>query len=103
LEKIKESHAKLSVGSASEVLKDISFYKQLEDLTKKLKKKSLAVSEWKMSEYDQILDAIEIPKEIKVCSHKHSLKRHPQMHHNGWRCDKIKGIDRCLSGMTDFY
>lgn len=52
IEKIKESHAKLSFGSGAETLKDISFYKQLEDLTKELKKKSLAVSERKLEEYD---------------------------------------------------
>lgn len=36
-------------------------------------------------------------------SHVHPLKKHPNKHHNGWRCDKIKGVNRCLSGITDFY
>ena len=56
-----------------------------------------------MKEYDMILAGIEEKKEMKVNSHKCLLKRHPLGHHNGWNCDHIKGLNRCLSGMTDFY
>ena len=56
-----------------------------------------------MKEYDLILSGIETKKEMKVSSHKCTLKRHPLGHHNGWNCDHIKGLKRCLSGMTDFY
>jgi len=28
---------------------------------------------------------------IKVPSHPHPLKKHPDNHHTGWRCDKLCG------------
>ena len=85
------------------MLKGVQFYKNLEHFQSQLKKKKLNVSEAKLAEYDQLLAHIEVPKIAKVSSHKHELKRHPQGHHNGWRCDHIKGLKRCLSGMNDFY
>ena len=38
-----------------------------------------------------------------VSSHPCPLEKHPISHNNGWNCDKIKGADRCLSGLTAFY
>lgn len=61
------------------------------------------VSDWKLTEFDQILNSVELPKVVTVSSHMHEMKRHPTVHHNGWRCDYIRGMKRCLSGMTDFY
>jgi hypothetical protein len=78
-------------------------YKEYEDITKQLKKKKLAISDWKLTEYDQILNQVKTERIQKCHSHKHELTRHPKMHHNGWRCDMIKGVNRCLSGITDFY
>ena len=54
--------------------------------------------------YDEILLPTAVYEDkVKVTSHNHMLKKHGEVHHDGWRCDFIKGTNRCLSGMTDFY
>ena len=45
---------------------------------------------------------LQVPKQ-KISSHACPLVKHPVGHNNGWDCDKIKGSDRCLSGLKGFY
>jgi len=92
---------------------------------KKIKFSKMNTTKEHLKEYDSILKQvdfltlicngeIEQPKEcslpfstnihiIKIPSHVHPLKKHPDGHHKGWRCDCMKGANRCLSGMTDFH
>ena len=69
----------------------------------KLPGSQLAVSQPKLEEYDQILSSIDdTMDEIIVSSHKHKLLRRKD-NQVGWRCDHIKGVNHCLSGMYTFY
>jgi hypothetical protein len=85
------------------VINEVELFMNLEKQTKQLKKKKLGISQEKLDQYDQILCDIDPPNVCKVSSHRHELKRHPLVHHSGWNCDHLKGLDRCLSGVTDFY
>lgn len=70
----------------------------------KLPGSKIAMSQQKLDEFDYILSGVDDSMdEIIAPSHQHKLKKHPKGHHNGWRCDKIKGVQHCLSGMYDFY
>ena len=86
-----------------------------------LKARELSLTPKKIKEYQEILSVVDLDDlkdkkqqqnlslihqqegRIMCTSHVHSLKKHPKKHHNGWRCDKMKGVNRCLSGITDFY
>lgn len=86
-----------------------------------LRIKELSLTAKKLKEYSEILSVINLDDlkdkkqqchlslnyqqegRILCSSHIHPLKRHPKKHHNGWRCDKMKGVNRCLSGITEFY
>jgi hypothetical protein len=55
---------------------------------------------------DELLSdvVLEVPEQ-QLPSHLHPLTKHPEKKTNAgtWNCDKIKGADRCLSGLTGFY
>ena len=40
---------------------------------------------------------------MKLDSHVHELTKHPPNKNNGWNCDRIKGANKCLSGLTGFH
>ena len=63
----------------------------------------LAISNEEREVIDKTLELISVEKIAKVHSHKCVLHKHPDNHNSGWNCDKITGVKRCLSGMTDFY
>ena len=69
-----------------------------------IKRAKMSTTWSRIREFDVTLEPMIIfDEKIKVSSHNHVLKRHSDIHHDGWRCDLIKGCNRCLSGMTDFY
>lgn len=45
---------------------------------------------------------LQVPSQ-KVSSHVCALIKQPPNRNTGWMCDKIKGANRCLSGLTGFY
>ena len=103
LKKIQEINQNLcNIQAQQSVVNEVESFKVLEESTKLLKQKKLDVAEEKLREYDSILGDIHPETRVKVKSHQHQLKRHPENHHTGWNCDKIPGVRRCLSGMTDF-
>ena len=65
--------------------------------------KMLAITDEARAKVDEKLEMIDVPDQVKVHSHKCVLHKHPKNHNSGWNCDKITGVKRCLSGMTDFY
>lgn len=65
---------------------------------------SLSLSEKLRCLPEEMVFAIELDAPYQqVSSHPCPLQKHPANHNNGWNCDKIKGADRCLSGLTGFY
>ena len=48
-----------------------------------------------------ILNDIAEPEDVQTNSHKCMMSFHDV--ESGWYCDRIPGVNRCLSGMTDFY
>lgn len=56
LAKLKEYQNKLQLPNSlkltKELLEDVKLYKEYEEITKELKKKKLAISDWKLTEYD---------------------------------------------------
>ena len=52
----------------------------------------------------EFYEKIELPYELITRSKPGvTLTKHPDNHSGSCRCDKIKGLSKCLSGMTEFY
>ena len=52
--------------------------------------------------YDQVLSEIDEPESVNLKSHNCEMHLIPPTC-GGWFCDKINGVDRCISGMTNDY
>lgn len=65
--------------------------------------KMLACSNETRLNYSEILNHIPEEKDMKCSSHIHQLVLRNVDAHSSWRCDKIVGAGRCLSGMTSFH
>ena len=41
--------------------------------------------------------------QIMTLSSEYALQKHPETKSGAWKCCGIKGVNRCLSGINDFY